>query len=265
MFYDELKKREARLEEILGICKRKLKNSPEGRLRAIRCRDKLRYYVREEGSDPNGVYISKKNENLAYGLAEKEYLERLYSHAGEELKEIRRFLGCFPEDGLIGAYNDMNFKKKSLISPIEVDDETYAKNWEEKEYKKKEIKPEEVETQYFTQKGEQVRSKSEIIIADRLFALGIPYHYEEVLMLKGEWEVYPDFTILDKKKRRIVYLEHFGMMDSPEYLDSFFWKIHRYAESGIVLGHNLIATFEQSGQALNTRELDIMLKKVFEL
>lgn len=265
MIYDELKTRQAMLTDVLSLCNQKLKNSPDGSLRAAKNGKRIQYYLKKEGSGPNGIYIKKKKEKLITKLAEKEYYERLEKHSKSELSIIDSYLRRFPEDGIVRAYNKLGKYKKALISPIEVDDETYAKNWEEKEYKKKEIKPEEVETQYFTQKGEQVRSKSEIIIADRLFALGIPYHYEEVLMLKGEWEVYPDFTILDKKKRRIVYLEHFGMMDSPEYLDSFFWKIHRYAESGIVLGHNLIATFEQSGQALNTRELDIMLKKVFEL
>ena len=48
----------------------------------------------------------------------------------------------------------------------------------------------------YTERGERVRSKSEKIIADKLFLQNIPYHYERPIYLKGFGMVYPDFCCL---------------------------------------------------------------------
>lgn len=48
-----------------------------------------------------------------------------------------------------------------------------------------------------TERGDLVRSKSELVIADKLHARAIDYAYEQRLIL-GEGRVrYPDFTIAD--------------------------------------------------------------------
>ena len=48
-----------------------------------------------------------------------------------------------------------------------------------------------------TERGDLVRSKSELVIADKLFARGIDYGYEQPLELEGGRIRYPDFTITD--------------------------------------------------------------------
>ena len=60
------------------------------------------------------------------------------------------------------------------------------------------------------------RSKSEAIIARRLFAHGLYFEYEaplRIMGLFGWWKnIYPDFTIyLDDGK--VIYLEHVGLLD----------------------------------------------------
>ena len=56
-----------------------------------------------------------------------------------------------------------------------------------------------------TEKGEAVRSKSEKIIADKLYMKEIPYVYEQPLYLKGYGYVVPDFKILNvRTKKRIL-------------------------------------------------------------
>ena len=52
-------------------------------------------------------------------------------------------------------------------------------------------------TEYYTIKGERVRSKSEKIIADELYRYQIPYKYEFPLTLathNRNIQLYPDFT-----------------------------------------------------------------------
>ena len=56
----------------------------------------------------------------------------------------------------------------------------------------------------FTERGEQVRSKSEKIIADSLYRNGIPYRYEHPVYLRGMGVVHPDFICLHVKKRKEI-------------------------------------------------------------
>lgn len=263
MLYDELKKREAKLLEALSLCERMLKNTPKGSLRVSVSGNRVQFYQRTNVAKNNGTYIQKKDADLVRQLAEKEYYNSLKKAAGSELSLVQKLLSPKQSDSLISPYSALEIHKKALITPFEIDDEAYAKEWESRPYVKKYI--DESEHDFFTQKGENVRSKSEIIIADKLASMGIPYHYEERLVLQGGQEVFPDFTLLKVKTREVIYLEHFGMMDNPDYVNSFMWKISHYAQNGIYLGHNLIATFEQSDKALNTRELDGLLRAVFEL
>ena len=114
-----------------------------------------------------------------------------------------------------------------------------------------------------TERGERVRSKSEKIIADKLHALGIPYRYEYPLVLEGNIKIYPDFAILKMPQREEVYLEHFGLMDNIEYMDSVIYKLNTYERNGIYLGVNLYITHETSKVPLNTRALDGMIKQLF--
>ena len=64
------------------------------------------------------------------------------------------------------------------------------------------------DNRYRTYKGDYVRSKSELIIANELYANKISYEYEKPLILNGYANpFYPDFTICTSKEKRIVYWE----------------------------------------------------------
>ena len=113
------------------------------------------------------------------------------------------------------------------------------------------------------QKEERVRSKSEKIIADKLYSLGIPYRYECPLTLAGNIKMYPDFTILRMMTREEVYLEHFGMMDDANYVENVIFKLNTYEKNDIYLGVNLFVTYETSKKPINTMAVDRMLKQLF--
>lgn len=86
------------------------------------------------------------------------------------------------------------------------------------------------------------RSKSEMIIAGFYENNCIPYHYDEVFRFAGEL-ISPDFVIINYRGE-FVYHEHLGMTDNLEYLQSSLSKLSIYANAGIVLGKNLILTFD---------------------
>ena len=84
-----------------------------------------------------------------------------------------------------------------------------------------------------TERGDLVRSKSELVIADKLHARGIDYVYEQPLVLANGRTRYPDFTIADHARGVTFYWEHLGMLDDPGYKARWEGKRAEYLECGI--------------------------------
>ena len=84
-----------------------------------------------------------------------------------------------------------------------------------------------------TARGEAVRSKSEIIIANLLYAKGIDYRYEEPLEFDGIIN-YPDFTIEDNNTGKTYYWEHLGMLNDQSYRWRWNEKITWYKKHGVL-------------------------------
>ena len=114
--------------------------------------------------------------------------------------------------------------------------------------------------EYYTDNGERVRSKSEIIIANKLYRYNIPYRYEYPLQLQSDIITHPDFTCLNVKTRQEYIWEHFGIMDNAEYACNAIKKISDYANSGYILGRNFIATFETANTPINANCIDSLIK-----
>lgn len=87
-----------------------------------------------------------------------------------------------------------------------------------------------------TARGELVRSKSEVIIADLLDGLGLPYSYEHPFVGPDGSVRYPDFTVDDAETGRRVLIEHLGMLDRPDYVRRWKAKEAWYREAGVWSG-----------------------------
>lgn len=83
-----------------------------------------------------------------------------------------------------------------------------------------------------TTRGELVRSKSEVIIANLLHALGITYAYEQPFTGQDGSVRYPDFTIEDAETGRRVFLEHLGLLSEPAYRRRWISKLDWYRSQG---------------------------------
>ena len=64
---------------------------------------------------------------------------------------------------------------------------------------------------YETKKNELVRTKSEMMLADMYYELGIPYRYEAQLLLKNGKKKYPDFTLLKTKITNLLQTKTFSI------------------------------------------------------
>ena len=102
------------------------------------------------------------------------------------------------------------------------------------------------------------------MILMRLKEAGYAIRYEPEMAL-GNKTIYPDFAILLPKCRRIVYYEHFGMIDDPEYAYRAFMKMKTYAENGIMLGFNLVITFETKDRPLSVVDIDGVIAQLIEM
>ncbi|MBR2402272.1 MAG: hypothetical protein IKB01_05865 [Lachnospiraceae bacterium] len=254
-----LKKRENYLCQLKKEKEKALKNIPEGFLRICAGKRKPQYYWRTDPKDYNGIYIPEKDIKLARKLAQKDYDKKVLASAEKELEAIKRYQSAYPTTSVEQVYDNLHKERQKLICPIIETDEQYIYNWESVAYQGKGF--DEMMPEIYTAKGERVRSKSEVIIADILKQEGIPYRYECPLQLKGWGKVYPDFTVLNVQARRELYWEHLGMMDDPNYVESVLQKLTLYQQNGIFQGKNLILTYETKKISINPKSVRLIIEE----
>ena len=247
------------LEKLEKEKEKALKAAPEGSLRGSLCHGKVQYYCYKEGMKKNGQYIPAAQRELAQKLAQKEYDEKVLQAASAEKKAIQKYLASCPDICAESIYLQISKAKKNLIRPIRDPDEVFVKKWSEKEYQGKGIS--ESSMTFQTDRGETVRSKTELIIANLLNKENIPYRYEYPIQLQGMGTVYPDFTILNIHRRKEIIWEHFGMMDDPEYAEKAVRKLAAYQKSGFFPGENLIATWETRLFPIDIRSIQQLVQK----
>ena len=86
-----------------------------------------------------------------------------------------------------------------------------------------------------TTRGELVRSKSEVIIANLLHARNIDYDYEQQLIVDGvPQDKFPDFTIEDDDTGVKYIWEHLGMLGDRSYERRWSEKEQWYRDKGIL-------------------------------
>ena len=257
-----LKEEICRLKDLVKEIKYQKKDAPEGHIRIAKKGRGMQYYYKSaDDRSINGRYLKKNEIDIARRIAQRDYDTDIVKHAEARIKAIDLFLKNYEKTSLQRIYENTNPYRRELITTSIILDEEYIKRWQSVKYEGKSFADNIQEI--ITERGERVRSKSEKIIADKLYTLGIPYRYEYPITLEGNIKIYPDFTILKMPQREEVYLEHFGLMDNSEYMDSVIYKLNTYERNGIYLGVNLFMTHETSNVPLNTRALDGMIKQLF--
>ncbi len=112
-----------------------------------------------------------------------------------------------------------------------------------------------------TLKGELVRSKSEVIIANMLFEAGIEYEYEKELDLGEDGVRIPDFTIEDAESGICFYWEHCGMLGDAGYSQHWEEKKALYKKHDIVEDDNLIVSKDFLNGGINSAEIKGLIDK----
>lgn len=240
------------LEKLISEADMRLAKAPAGYVRVIKHGKGHQFFHRRTPEDKSGVYIPVSEKKLACALIQKKYDERLRVAAEKQLKTIQDFLNRYDPSSLQQVYQLIAEERKPFVAAAELPDEEYICNWQAEEYEGKDF-PEDM-PEHYTEKGERVRSKSEVLIANTLNQAGVPYRYEYPLCLDGQ-VIHPDFTILRVCDRQEIYWEHLGMMDDPEYSDNALGRIKRYEQNGLFPGERLILSVETLRHPINLWEI----------
>ena len=253
------------VEELIGRAEKTIRNAPEGILVIGNKGTSAEWYLKKGRTR---TYLSKTQRPLAHALAQAAYARDFLKKAEEVREELKQLKALKAErsashmyHALAEPYEKLSEPRKQLVEAYVLPDEEFARAWEQETYEGKSFASDTPEI--FTEKGERVRSKSEKMIADKLFRMGIHYRYESQLVLKGIGRFYPDFTLLDLMERVPVFQEHFGLMDDPDYRKSTFWKIDQYEKRGYPLGVRFLCSFESADYPLNLAAVENMLRARF--
>lgn len=241
-----------------------LDEAPEGRIQFREKSEGTRFFCYDPQKPEE--YLGKDKEAKIKRLAQKKLDQELLKEVLREKAELERALQRLENTRGSKELKDVaeNFpeKLKPYVSLDPVIEQGFVQRWLKRipgEPRNK--KP---DTLFFSIKGDHVRSKSEILIADRLYNAGVPYVYERAYQpYLGAELIFPDFTILHPRTYEVWYWEHFGKMDEVKYSTEAKKRLEDYSFKDIYPGKNLIITFETSKSPLNTDYVENLIKMFF--
>lgn len=213
----------------------------------------------------DGKQYSKKIEDAAllFRLRKRQFVKRALPLLAQRIKNNKRYLNDDVLYDPVKINMEIPEQYKGLRGmDIFLDNDINVEDWDTQNYSKNELYNE--GRRYKINENDWVRSKSETIIAMRLQEKGFHIKYELKLDF-GKQIFYPDFAILLPVSRRLVYYEHFGMIDDPEYAKKAFKKLKTYAENGIMLGYNLVITFETRDDPLSLENVDDVINQLYQM
>lgn len=258
MIIEELSARKKKLEDYV---KKHESSVRDDRFRMIHNKGTNQYYVKKSGQN-KWNYIKKNNVDDIRKLAQNEYNFKLVNLAKEEIRCIDKFLEKSKYNSILHLSEEFYNFGISDLAVYDIDDFMYVQNWMAEKYETKGFAEDAPE--YFSASGVRVRSKSEAEIYNCLTDCKIPFKYECPIIINGI-RIYPDFTTLDVKRRKVIYWEHLGMMEDREYSRDAIGRINLMQKGGITVGDNLIVTFENALNPLNRRSVMQLIKQAYEI
>lgn len=214
-------------------------------------------YYFKNGTGPR-VYAKKSDMPRVKSIIQQDYDIEVRKTIVKSIKGLEQFIAKYDINSIENVYDNLCDARKRLVTPIIPSNEEYIKLWLNDNPSSG--NPHYDERLYETDAGEMVRSKSEKIIADILYKSKIPYQYEPKLSLKNGLYVYPDFVVLNVKRRKTIYWEHLGMISDGEYATKALQKLSEYERNGYKLGEDIILSMESYSTPLNIKQIERMIQ-----
>ena len=228
-----------------------LRTCPKGLLREQRIKGKT-YYLQivNENENRKRFGISKEYDKIC-GLIKKTFYEDELNCLTKNYKILTKIQSSITDFDFVEEFR--NFKK---LCPSITDEmikdalkSPQQKEWEDAEYEQCNYKPE--EKKHITSRGLHVRSKSEVLIAEKLYEHNIEFRYEQAMRIKGKL-LAPDFTIMRSDGKKFIW-EHEGLTSVQAYMERQLEKSQLYASVGIVPWDNFIVTYDDENGNIDLR------------
>lgn len=235
-------------------------------LKYVQCSAKSNktFFYKYDSSTHTRKYLSNTVAPALKTKYQYDYYILLRKNITDQIKLIDKILDSYDPLISVSTYEKIPRGHKNLISPFLLPDDEYIDAWltKKKELISNNRNSYKIDDAFLTENGEYVRSKSEMIIADKLKSRGLIYVYECPAKMIDNSFLFPDFTILDLHTRTEKYLEHCGRMDDPQYSERFVQKHEIYEKSGLVAGKNLFYTYETAEHPLKTCSIDAIINQI---
>ena len=257
--YKEILYEQEQLEKQILQIQQDLNCFPEGTLVCKRNGNYNKWYLKENNKL---IYLPKEQRKLAESLAKKRYLTFLLAELISEKKALTTYLTyhkSIPFKSASLLYQSSPYFE--LLSPSFQSQSAHLLEWSSATFEQNQSYPQNLIHKSIS--GNLLRSKSEVLIDAALFHHKIPFRYECALSL-GEFIFYPDFTILHPISHKIIYWEHFGMMDDSTYSKNIYSKLRVYQEHGIIPSIQLITTYETKEHPLTYHLVEKIISHYFE-
>lgn len=252
-----LQKMLAKSEEKLKNANNELKHSPKGYLSIVK-RGKAYSYFQVEVKDGRRIRKSiSKDDDCIVRLVRKAYIIEEIKLLKKNIAALSTFISRYGEptvEAIIAGFPKGLARLPEKYRRVIVDESFSCggmnrsqTEWMLRPYRQSAYMPE--KKIHTTSRGLKVRSKSELLIAEKLYEHGVPFRYEQVIDIGGI-EYAPDFTIMTPDGRT-VYWEHCGLPGNQEYMKRHKRKLESYEEVGIVPWENLIVTYDDENGILN--------------
>jgi len=184
------------------------------------------------------------NKDRVHRLARRNYISNQYKLGRSYIALMKQIYSQLDSDKNISSITDKLYQYGSL--GLDMDKILFSRHqqqWLSQPYERNPAYPEELK--FKTTNNKLMRTKSELIIANRLEHYDIPYLPEMPLWFSYNLHPkYPDFTILKHDGSTIIW-EHMGRMDKEDYFIKNSRKIIEYRQNGYSQNTNLIITFEE--------------------
>ncbi len=240
-------------------------------------------------------YLGLSNAKEISSLSQSRYNSEICKAARREIQQIDEAIKALEDEKHGTADIDEVYSKfpeilKPYITPHPLSSEEYARKWQEGNVvvKRKRIHEEDDYHRFKTIRGDYVGSKSEVMIADRLMANDIPYHYEVAFIPEIEVDarrpiydefgtiigyeapgfdpfsrdtLHPDFYVLNKRTRKAYFWEHLGKLQDPKYCHVNLNRLIRMLDAGYTIGEDVLVTHEDANHPLRTESIDDIIEK----
>ncbi len=240
---------------LLRIYEQRLKKLPAGSLTISRSRGRAYYQKYFRGKR---TYLGSSEKKEVRDLQARKTLEcmceRIKSNELLILDFLNKYQTPLPESvqkTLGEAYQNDQLDLFSI--PVRKNNQ----NWAEQPYRRNSMYPEQLTQK--TLRGDFVRSKSEVIIANTYFSKTILYRCEEVIQV-GNYTFAPDFSVWVASLDKVKYHEHFGMMHDPRYREKALKKINEYIAAGYRPYEDILFTFDDLEGNIDAQVLDNLIE-----